>query len=379
MTSILPQWLSKRQKVLVLAAAIYVVYIYQVHMFLAIAFLFCSRSLFLFFFFFFCFFFVTYICTKGILFEDLHNAPVGVTELGEPIRWGFPEGILLFTISGNILVAAALIWFTSPPPNRVEQLKFALLSVPMFIAGGCTYMSMSKLDYPTLSLFKSAKPLAILVVAVVSCRDHVYSMRQKVMVVFVSAGLALFFFFKEASVISNNLDGGFSWSTRGVGYAGILAALACDGFAALIATHICRGVNPPSAYHMQLFMNLWSFCVVLSYAVVVKQLSFVAFLVEYPRVLAKLGWIAALSGVGQLFIFATITTFDPLVLSVLTTTRKVFTIIFSAVMFNHSLTAMQWFAVALLFTGLLYYDVYELLVSYLAPTNTTTTTSENFL
>jgi hypothetical protein len=69
-------------------------------------------------------------------------------------------------------------------------------------------------------------------------------------------------------------------------------------------------------------------------------------------------------GVGQLFIFATITTFDPLALSVITTTRKVFTIVVSTLWFNHSLSLMQWFAVTLLFVGLLWNDVLELASSY---------------
>ena len=84
-----------------------------------------------------------------------------------------------------------------------------------------------------------------------------------------------------------------------------------------------QGAHPPSAFHLQLFLSLWSFGVVLCYAVLVKQLSFIMFLQLYPQVLFKLVKLGVLSGCGQLFIFATITTFDPLTLSILTTTRKV--------------------------------------------------------
>ncbi len=176
---------------------------------------------------------------KGVLFEDLHNTDY-TTAAGIAAKWKFPEGVLLFTLTGNIVVASFLIWWTAPAPCRVEQYKFAMLSVPSFVAAGLTYMSMSKLDYPTLSLFKSAKPLAILAVAVVACRDHVYSSRQKIMVLCVSVALVLFFYFKEAALIADKSSLG-SWAERGIGYAGLLTALASDGVGALIATHITKG------------------------------------------------------------------------------------------------------------------------------------------
>jgi drug/metabolite transporter (DMT)-like permease len=141
-------------------------------------------------------------------------------------------------------------------------------------------------------------------------------------------------------------------------------ALVCDGLGALVATHITKGTYPPSAFHIQVYLSLWSFCIVLFYAVVVKHLSFVVFLEKHPEMLIKLVKLAALSGVGQLFIFATITAFDPLALSVITTTRKMLTIVFSAFWFNHSLHGMQWFAVGLLFAGLLWSDILELVNSY---------------
>ena len=67
-----------------------------------------------------------------------------------------------------------------------------------------------------------------------------------------------------------------------------------------------------------------------------------------------------MSGIGQLFIFGTITVFDPLVLSLITTTRKVFTILFSAIVFGHMITTLQWFGVFVLFAGLLWGDLWDL-------------------
>lgn len=57
--------------------------------------------------------------------------------------------------------------------------------------------------------------------------------------------------------------------------------------------------------------------------------------------------------VVQHFIFLTVSTFGPLTCSVITTTRKFFTILSSVIFFQHPLTVIQWFATVLVFVGLM--------------------------
>lgn len=53
------------------------------------------------------------------------------------------------------------------------------------------------------------------------------------------------------------------------------------------------------------------------------------------------------------FIFKTITTFGPLTCSIITTTRKFFTILGSVIIFKHPLNPIQWLGVIAVFAGLL--------------------------
>ncbi len=53
------------------------------------------------------------------------------------------------------------------------------------------------------------------------------------------------------------------------------------------------------------------------------------------------------------FIFTTITTFGPLACSIITTTRKFFTILGSVIIFNNALQPLQWIGVIFVFIGLL--------------------------
>jgi len=57
--------------------------------------------------------------------------------------------------------------------------------------------------------------------------------------------------------------------------------------------------------------------------------------------------------VWQHFIFVTISTFGPLTCSIITTTRKFFTILSSVILYQHPITVVQWFGTILVFVGLL--------------------------
>lgn len=61
---------------------------------------------------------------------------------------------------------------------------------------------------------------------------------------------------------------------------------------------------------------------------------------------------ALLGGLGQLFIFETIQHFGSLTLVMVTVTRKLFTMLLSVVVFNHTLSAGQWTGVAVVFGGI---------------------------
>lgn len=60
------------------------------------------------------------------------------------------------------------------------------------------------------------------------------------------------------------------------------------------------------------------------------------------------------SAVGQNFIYFVITQFNPLVLTTVTTTRKIFSTLFSVFRNpDNSLSSMQWAGTSLVFAGLL--------------------------
>ena len=79
----------------------------------------------------------------------------------------------------------------------------------------------------------------------------------------------------------------------------------------------------------------------------------VAFCLKYPEVMQALVIYSLSSAVGQNFIYYTITQFSPLLLTTVTTTRKIFSTLYSVFRDpSNSLTTLQWSGCGVVFLGL---------------------------
>lgn len=85
--------------------------------------------------------------------------------------------------------------------------------------------------------------------------------------------------------------------------------------------------------------------------------DFFAFVTRHPEVLQHLALFAVAGGLGQCCIFYMVSVFGPLPCSIVTTTRKFFTVMFSVIFFNNLLQIHQWFAAFIVF-GALFADMY---------------------
>jgi UDP-galactose transporter B1 len=81
-------------------------------------------------------------------------------------------------------------------------------------------------------------------------------------------------------------------------------------------------------------------------------LQSVRFITSHPTAFSPLAAYAALGGLGQIFIFETISHFGSLTLVTITVTRKLFTMLLSVFVFGHQLTPGQWAGVAVVFVAI---------------------------
>lgn len=105
-------------------------------------------------------------------------------------------------------------------------------------------------------------------------------------------------------------------------------------------------------YHMMSGTNLFTFIFSLIYGIANFQLfDFFRFCSNHPTVINDIIQITLMGCVGQFFIFYTINHFGPTALSILTTTRKFFTVVVSIFYFKHIITEYQWVSIVLVFIG----------------------------
>merc|ERR1712226_1394981 len=102
-------------------------------------------------------------------------------------------------------------------------------------------------------------------------------------------------------------------------------------------------------------INLWSIgylSLVLLIFRIGEVVEFVQFIQRHPAVLIEVAWFSFSSAVGQSFIFLCVTEFGPLPCSIITTVRKLFTVLASVIYYGHSLITRQWLGTVFVFAGI---------------------------
>lgn len=136
------------------------------------------------------------------------------------------------------------------------------------------------------------------------------------------------------------------------GAALLLLSLTMDGLLGAVQERM-RLEHQTKWGHMMFNMNIWT---TLFSGIVIactgELYQCVKFLIRHPNALWHIAVFALTSALGQFFIFVTVADFGPLPCSIITTTRKFFTILASVIYFGGNLVPWQWVSTAVVFSGL---------------------------
>ncbi len=116
----------------------------------------------------------------------------------------------------------------------------------------------------------------------------------------------------------------------------------------------------PTANQLFACTNFFSFVFCLCFSIFVER-SFVAsitFIVNYPLALGYILVIGALQVLGQISIYYIVSNFKQHIFPLISTTRKILTVILSIFVFNHYINQYQWIAIGIVFCGM-FYEFYE--------------------
>ena len=172
------------------------------------------------------------------------------------------------------------------------------------------------------------------------------------------------------------MDNFFTASSLGFGEILLLLSLTCDGLTGAIQERM-KSDHKTKSGHMMTNMNMWSFLMLgVTLLITGELLEFVNFVSRHPDILWQLASVCIAMSLGQVisrnffgeelsifrennkilpflqhFIFMCISEYGPLPTSIITTTRKCVTVLFSVLFFGNKLTGQQWIGAGLVFAG----------------------------
>jgi UDP-galactose transporter B1 len=137
----------------------------------------------------------------------------------------------------------------------------------------------------------------------------------------------------------------------GIGEILLLVSLTCDGLTGAVQERM-KSEHQTKSGHMMRAMNKWSILYLGIALVGSGELwDFVGFVQRHPSVVWEVVLFSVTSALGQYFIFWCVSEFGPLPCSIVTTTRKFFTVLASVVIFGNTLVTRQWLGTVLVFGG----------------------------
>jgi solute carrier family 35 (UDP-galactose transporter), member B1 len=253
-----------------------------------------------------------------------------------------------------------------------------LASLVYVLAMFASNEALSYVSYPTQALVKSCKMIPVMFGSIFIGKKR-YTFLKYFSVALMTTGIVAFQFSGErlhsASFASMRTEDG-RWGAA-VGMTLLFLSLGLDGATGPLQESLRQHVSLNNMEQM-LVNNAWGFLLMFSFSVVSGQLwptvsddssrhmfpmiHFTAYvspfvqiqyLAGHPAVARDLLLFGLCSACGQIFVFRTIREFSALTLTTITTTRKIFTILTSVLVYRHRLNSGQWWGMVVVVAGLL--------------------------
>jgi len=279
----------------------------------------------------------------GSLQEDVFRYESAVTQEKFTQAW-----FLQVLEAGANVVIGFIGMHVTGPTKGIPLKMFAISGFTQVTSKACTSLSLANgLSFPVATLAKSGKMAPVMAGSLI-LGGATYTLREYLQVVAIIGGTAIVSMSKKS-------DGGTTSSLAGITY--ICLSLAFDGITAGVQKRLQRDTAAvgckPKPYDFMYWTNLFMCLTALVIALGLGELtSGMAYCLRNPEILSKIVQFSICSAVGQSFIFYTLAHFDPLVLSTVTTTRKIFSVLISIFFKGNSLSMFGWSGINLACMGI---------------------------
>eukprot|EP01065_Artemidia_motanka_P047762 TRINITY_DN755_c0_g1_i3.p1 TRINITY_DN755_c0_g1~~TRINITY_DN755_c0_g1_i3.p1 ORF type:complete len:387 (+),score=119.36 TRINITY_DN755_c0_g1_i3:122-1162(+) len=256
--------------------------------------------------------------------------------------------LLMLEAVANVIVGFVGLMLTHRTIGLPQDM-FAMTGATQVTAKYCTNAALAYgLSFPVATLAKSGKLIPVMVGSLFIGGES-YSLRQYLQVAMIVVGTCIV-----------SLGGGKKKTAENTvaGVLFIVGSLTCDGLTGGVQRRlkrVCAGKGlQPKAYDFMFWTNLYMAVVAFIMSVLMSELlPGLAFIFSNNQVMWLALKFSVLSAFGQSFIFYTIAVFDPLVTTTVTTTRKIFSILYSVIFKGNQLSPIGWLGMATACTGIL--------------------------
>jgi len=287
----------------------------------------------------------------GIFQEKITRGKYGEGENQE--RFTYTMALVFVMCAVNyvyaVLVSALVL---KEGEDTTKSHYYAASSFTYLVAMVTSNKALMWVNYPTQVVGKSCKPIPVMLLGVLIGRKK-YPLLKYLFVMLIVIGVALFMY-KDGKTTGKSEDVGLI----GIGEILLLVSLTCDGLTGAVQERM-KAEHSTKSGHMMKAMNKWSiFYLGIGLVCSGELWDFIAFVGRHPSVVWQLASVSITSALGQYFIFMCVSEFGPLPCSLITTTRKFFTVLASVIFFGNQLMERQWFGAILVFTGLVLDGLY---------------------
>lgn len=216
------------------------------------------------------------------------------------------------------------------------------------IGPACGLIALKNISYPAQVLAKSCKMVPVMIMGTV-LHSKRYSALEYLCMSMIGIGVSLF-----ARKSSSKVTAKLASPNAPLGYFLCFVNMTFDGYTNAYQDEINRSFPDNNPIHMMCWMNFW--CSLFYGAYLAASgigHDMIGFCAQHTIATWDIALFCICGAIGQLFIFFTIKQFGSLVNTLVCTTRKFFNILGSVLLNGNPLLPQQWWAVALVFTGLL--------------------------
>lgn len=234
--------------------------------------------------------------------------------------------------------------------NKAPLWSFTPCALSNTMSSWSQYASLKYVSFPVQTVFKSSKIIPVMIMGKV-LKGTEYPVSQYLEALLITVGVAVF------SILSKSSDS--ETNTELLGLVLLIMYISFDSFTSQWQSRIYTqyGKESVDAYQMMLGVNTSAICITTAGLIITGDFPIICeFLAENPLALRYNIITAITSASGQLCIFYTIKEFGPIVFTIIMTTRQMFSICLSSMVFGHYISINAAMGAVVVF-GVLFYQI----------------------